>query len=408
MYYNSELSIDENKKKILTLGIICILLMISPIVSLFFSILFYRQKISYLFFVLFAFYFGWFYEPQLDLLIHYEHFITLIGENLLDAWTDIETQHIGKEPYPVLFKYIVGQISTTPNFFSACACTIYAILFSYGVLGSIRDLYILKKTLLAWILFIGIIFVVEYNWFLGFRYWSGVFFFVSFYIRYVRTSRKKYLLLSFLCACFHFSLLTLCVATILNELLKNKFKVRYLLVIIGWIIRYMQIPITTYITQLSIMDGIVKDTSRNESIIENVAQRMEYFRTEGNFFYMIRDDFLFIGACLVLFFLWSKFGKQVVLFNSKLWGLIIILYAIANIGYVDLIFYSRFYKVAILFFYIYLFVSIMRVQNKINILSRCYLAFLSSIPILYSISTIVISQREYFWRIELWFNNIFF
>ncbi|MCS2724518.1 hypothetical protein NXW08_14175 [Bacteroides uniformis] len=127
----------------------------------------------------------------MDLLNHYIHFKSLIGKSLLEAWNSPSTIHLGKEPYPVLFKYILGKISANPNLFSACACTIYTIVFIYGVLGAIKDLYINKMTLPAWVALGGIIFTVEYNWFLGFRYWTGIFVFIAFYIRYIRTNKKK-------------------------------------------------------------------------------------------------------------------------------------------------------------------------------------------------------------------------
>ena len=399
---------NEFIKNWLMIGAICIIIAISPIMALFFAIIFYRQQYSFPFFILFAFYFGWFYEPQLDLLNHYNHFKTLIGKNLFEAWVDTETIHLGREPYPVLFKYIVGQISVSPNFFSACACSIYAMLFTYGVMGSIRDLYIQKKNLPALVILIGIIFIVEYNWFLGLRFWSGAFVFIAFYIRYVRTSNTKYLFLSFLCVCFHFSLFTLCVIAVLNWFLKDNFKVRYILIVFGWIIRYIQIPVTAYVANLSIMDGLVKESFRNKSIVQSVTERMDFFRTEGNLFYMIRNDILFFNACFVLFVLWRLFGKKVFSCNPYLWGLILIAYAFTNIGYADLIFYGRFYKVTLLLLYMYIFMCLIQAQNEISVNIRLWMAALLFIPILYAIATIAISQREFLWKIKIWFNTFFF
>lgn len=382
-------------------------LLISPIIGFFLSLICFRQKAALIIFVLFAFYFGWFYEPQMDLLNHYIHFKTLIGKSLSDAWTDPETIHIGKEPYPVLFKYFVGLISASPHMFSACACIVYASLFVYGVLGSIGDLYVQKMTLLLWVTFLTIIFTVEYNWFLGFRFWSGVFVFVAFYVRYARTCERRYLYLSFLCICFHFSLLALCTATILNIVLKDNFKLRYILVVIGWAIRLLQIPIIEYIGKIDLMDGIVKNAARIEAIVRSVAKSIEFIRRHGNQFYLIRNDVLFLGACIASILFWKRFGKQFVTYNKSLWGLILILYALTNMGYVDLIFYDRFYKTTLLILYIYLFQYMIHVQNEINVKQQFWLVAFISVSLLYAIATIAVSQREYLWKFELWFNSLF-
>lgn len=404
--YYSALS-NTDRTGWLMIGVIGLVLVISPVIGFFLSLICFRQKISLVFFVLFSFYFGWFYEPQMDLLVHYNHFRTLIGKSLLEVWTAPGTKHLGKELYPVLFKYIVGSISTNPHFFSACACMVYASLFVYGVLGSIRDLYIQKMILPAWIFFFAIIFTVEYNWFLGFRFWSGVFVFVAFYIRYTRTGENKYLYLSFLCLCFHFSLLGLCAAAFLNYVLKENFKVRYILVAISWIVRYMQIPIIEYIGKIEGMEGIVKNVARNEAIVRSVAKRIEFIRNTGNYFYLIRNDVLFLSACVTLFFLWKSFGKRCLQYNNFLFGLVLILYALTNMGYVDLIFYDRFYKLTLLLLSIYLFQYIMHIQNEISVKLQFWLVIFPSLSLLYAIATITISQREYLWKIELWFNNLF-
>lgn len=156
MFSPSNYLTETNRINWVVIGLLSLILAISPIMALVFALLFYRRWWAFLLFIVFAFYFGWFYEPQLDLLNHYEHFKSLIGKSLGEVINDSGTRFAGSEPYPVLFKYMVGQISANPHFFSACACTVYAVIFSYGVLGSIRDLYVQKKTLPAWLLLLGI------------------------------------------------------------------------------------------------------------------------------------------------------------------------------------------------------------------------------------------------------------
>lgn len=82
---------QADKYNIKFIVFICIVSLISPIVGFVLSILFFRQRISVVIFILFSFYFGWFYEPQLDLLNHYNHFKSNIGKSLLEQWSDPDT-----------------------------------------------------------------------------------------------------------------------------------------------------------------------------------------------------------------------------------------------------------------------------------------------------------------------------
>jgi len=103
-------------------------------------------------------------------------------------------------------------------------------------LKPLQPLYMQKMSIPAWLLFLGVIFTVEYYWFLGFRFWSGAFVFTGFYLRYLNSGAVKYLWLSALCICFHYSLLALCVAAVLNLLLRYRFKVYYLILIVSFIV----------------------------------------------------------------------------------------------------------------------------------------------------------------------------
>lgn len=136
----------------------------------------------------------------------------------------------------------------------------------------------------AWLLFLGVIFTVEYYWFLGFRFWSGAFVFTGFYLRYLNSGAVKYLWLSALCICFHYSLLALCVAAVLNLLLRYRFKVYYLILIVSFIVRFAKIAFVTNIAQFGIFENYVKESVRNQNIIQSVGKYAEEIREYGNQF----------------------------------------------------------------------------------------------------------------------------
>ncbi|UVV58061.1 hypothetical protein NXY28_17425 [Bacteroides thetaiotaomicron] len=101
-----------------------------PFVGLCLSLMFFRQRFAPILFIIFSFYFGWFYEPQMDLLVHYEHFHRIADKSLVEQWMDSGTSKYGKEIYPVLFKYFIGLIADNRNF-SLLVRVWYILLYLY-------------------------------------------------------------------------------------------------------------------------------------------------------------------------------------------------------------------------------------------------------------------------------------
>ena len=99
-------NIDTNSRHwAISLALIVILSVIMtfiPFVGLCLSLMFFRQRFAPILFIIFSFYFGWFYEPQMDLLVHYEHFHRIADKSLVEQWMDSGTSKYGKEIYPVI------------------------------------------------------------------------------------------------------------------------------------------------------------------------------------------------------------------------------------------------------------------------------------------------------------------
>ena len=105
-----------------------------PILSFFTSVKNYKNGISQFFFVLFAFYFGWQLDTSFsfDLGNHYYSFTQcFVNRSLSQIISNPFVYGIGKEPYHIIFKFLVAQISSNSHFFAACAAAIYAIIFLY-------------------------------------------------------------------------------------------------------------------------------------------------------------------------------------------------------------------------------------------------------------------------------------
>ncbi len=390
-----------------TIIILTIIAAFFPIIGLCLSVMFFRQKYAPWLFIAFSFYFGWFYAPQLDLLVHYEHFKTLNGKSLLQSWADLNTIRLGKEVYPVLFKYTVGLISDSQNLFSACACTVYSSFFVFGILIPLYPLYKQNMSIPSWLLFLGVIFSVEFYWFLGFRFWSGAFVFIGFYLRYINSGESKYLWLSALCTCFHYSLLTLFAVAFINHFLQNNFYLYYGVLIASFIIRFSNFSFLRFIGGLRILDGYAKETISNESIRISVEKLAVEHREFGNQFYLLREQFAIIGPLIAIYILYKKFGNSFFIKYNKLWSFCILILSLANFGYSDLTFFDRFFKIALLLFYIFAYMFTMSEQNKLTIKSQLNIILVLTIPVLYLIITPLVEQRESLLDIKLWFSNLF-
>ena len=404
--YPPNINTENSAISLVLVVVLSVIMTFLPFVGFCLSLMFFRQKFAPWLFILFSFYLGWFYEPQMDLLVHYEHFKHIIGKSLIEQWTDSGTLRVGKELYPVFFKYFIGLITDSQNFFSACACTVYTSLFMFGVIKPLHLLYMQKMSIPAWLLFLGVIFTVEYYWFLGFRFWSGVFVFTGFYFRYLSSGNRKYLWLTALSLCFHYSLLVLCVIAILNHFLRSKLVIYYLILIVSFIVRFSSFSIMRFVGQFRMLDGYVKDNITNENIQKSVEQYATNMRNHGNQFYLLREEFAIFGALIVIYILYKNVGKEFIMQNNKLWGFCILLLSIANFGYSSITFYDRFFKIVLLFLYVFVYIWVMSIQHKLDVNLQLKISMVIILPILYLIITPLVEQRHTLFQLKLWFNSL--
>lgn len=384
-----------------------LVMLVSPITSLFVSIRFYRSEISQLFFVIFAFYFGSHIHYVSDLLHHHNDMMILYaGRGINEILNDERIFIMGKDIYHVFFKLIMSRISYSPRIFGGAACAVYAafFIFFFRQLKVFYNNY--KLTILNALLMLTITFIIEYYWFLGLRFRTGVFYFAAFYLKYINTNKKIYLLALLVTPLFHFSLITLVLIFLLDFVLRYTGVLSRILLLVASIIVHFQdidfvplmlkyVPITR-----NLGEGITDERIRN-----NVRDTMAEVRANGNFFYRHRNDILFFAGLIILYFLWKykafKDRRYVALFTYALTA-----YTIANFGYGDLIFYDRFYQVAVLFFYTYLFAMSVIHANQIH--NKVYLISIFVVPpLLYAAATPIVEQREYLFHLDLIFGNFF-
>ena len=391
---------------IVVLGIFSIFF---PVLLLPFSLLLFRKshKAAMFCFILFAFYFGWFYPLQLDLLVHYENFVRVAKFSFFKLYKDPETLYLGKELYPILFKFIVGKISIEPAFFSAIACSLYASAFMFFMRAFRKD-YIKPMTTLQYILLVALFGIVEYYWFLGLRYWTGFFVFIGFYTRYLRDNNPKYLIFSLSCLLFHFAHLAIVLALLLEYILRKRLYVIYLLAAVGLVVRFLDWDIPSLIVPYVSKYGVLNISYTDQSIAESTREYTQEYREVQNLVYAWRNEILFFVGIVTARLLYRK-TRDISLVENNLWRISWLVYAIANFSFASIVLNDRLTKVACVLLYtcLWCFVSRFAAQRKTPISIPPFALLFLGVCVLFGFLTTLVSQRESLLSLSLWFNNWF-
>lgn len=385
----------------------CIVMLISPITSLFVSIRFYKSEISQLFFVIFAFYFGYHLGFVHDLMNHYRDMLELyVNRSVSAIFADERIYLMGQDIYHVLFKLVVSRISLSSQFFGGMACAMYAAFFIFFF----RQLSVFYKnnklTILTALLLLTITFIVEFYWYQGLRFRTGLFYFAAVYLKYVNTKNRLYLLALLISPLFHFTLIMLVATVILDFLLRHiGVATRVILFVISLYIRAQNVDFVPLMLKYIPFTQNLSIAVTDDRIRNNWRDRMADVRANGNMFYGHRNDFLLFWGLIILFFLRRynahKDPRYVCLVTFAL-----TLFTIANFGYGDMTFYDRFYQASMLFFYTYLYAMVVihadRLKNKVYLISIFVLP-----PMIYAFATPFVEQRAYIFHLDFIFGNFF-
>lgn len=395
---------SSQKIAVFVLGVLSAIL---PILLLPLSLFLFRKsnKAAILCFILFAFYFGWFYPLQMDLLVHYENFIRVADFSLGELYRDPETLYYGKELYPILFKFIVGKISVRPEFFSAIACTLYALAFMF-FMSAFRKDYLKPMTTLQYVILIALFGVVEYYWFLGLRYWTGFFVFIGFYVRYLEEKDPKYLLFSLSCLLFHFAHLAIPLALLLEYILRTRLNVIYSLAVVGLGIRFISWDIPSVIVSFIGKYGILNKSYTDESIVESTRIAIQKHREIQNLVYAWRNDILFFVGVVVAYLLYRRL-RDTALVDNHLWRLTWLVYGMANFLFTSVVLHKRLMMISCVLLYTSLWIFVSKSGEKrgasVSIPTMGIVLFATGV--LFGILTTIVSQRGSLSSLSLWFNS---
>lgn len=383
---------------------LAILYAISPILSLCIALMMYKNWVSQTFFILFAFYFGFQLGPNLDLMQHYHNYLDFFGKSFFDRYSDFATLYLGKEPFHIVFKYILSRVELSSRVFCGCAAAIYATTFIYFI-RQFKDFYTQKMGWLRTLVLLTLAVTVEFYWYFGLRFWTGGFVFMIFYCKYIITTQKKYLFLTLSALLFHFALFAVIAVAILAEFLKNYKLLLYIIVGISTLYREVEWNLINFLSSFSIFRTLFKSSYQSSSVQRAIANRAKEYYEKGNIVYQSRIPLLMIFFFSIIILLWTK-NKNVTKSYPKMYACILILLAIANFGHADFVFYERYLKFCCLLSYSYLFLILFDKANDwINhtIFTKLVLAGI----FLIAFCIPLYQQRQLISEMALWFGNFF-
>ena len=381
--------------------------LLSPLSSMLIAIRYYRNPISHIFLVIFAFYFGsrmWLGNDATD---HYvEMRLFYCGLPFTDIINNPMVFLHSAEPYTFLLKYILSRFTSSYTIFGGTICAIYMIL-QIHFLTAFKQYFTNGLSFFAGLALLAVFTVVQFSWYQGIRYWPGVFWFMGFFVRYALTKKWYHLVLACLCPLIHFSLTVLPLTVLANYfLMKCRMKVQVTIFLLSFLIRLAQIDFLPYLLQhIPIIDAFyntlgVSVVDRNDAITI-----MEDLRADSNLVYSIRSEVIGIGLLMVLLGLRLKkivFGPNFIYFMS----LALTMATIANFEYIDITFYDRFFKVAVLLLAIAVFIAV--AENK-DLLNGRSIELITLIAIIFAFELVsqFVALRNAYLNPELWFGNFF-
>lgn len=384
-----------------------LVVLISPLSSFLISVRYYKYNVSQIFFIIAAVYLGCNMGFVYDLMRHYQDIGNLyVDRSLGEILDDPRVFILGPDYYHITIKYIVSRFTTSASVFAGVAALVYSSCFIFFY-RQLSQFYKQKLALFSVMLLLCTVTIIEFWWYQGVRFWTGAFYFFGMYLKYVNTRKKRYFLLSFLAIYFHYSLITLICVSLVNFVLSFITPyVRYGLLAFSLFYKTLNVDFVPLLLKYipwvrNNLSIAVTDEKIHNSWREHTAE----FRANENLVYGYRLPFLMLAAYLVLLFFrlhGVKLDKQykiLFFFSLTLW-------TVANFGFGDITFYTRFLEGSVLMLYAYVFIVSVKNQERITHYRLVLFVFLF-LPAIYAILTPLVQYRAHLMHPELFLGNFF-
>ena len=383
---------------------LAILYVISPFVAFVIALLFFKRGVSQFFMIAFAFYFGYQVGPILDLLNHYNNYLTFGNRSLPDLFTDPLVLISGQEPYHILFKFALASIDASDRLFSAFAAAVYAVAFLV-FFRQLKPFYIDRMTKMQMAAMILMVVSIDFYWYVGLRFWTGAFLMLAVYMRYVVKGQKTMLLLLPIGILFHYVLILPVVLLYLTLLLKNRNMLLLILVGVSYVFKYIEYGFLNYAGKIPFVNAAFRDKLQAEATVRALKEQANFFRSDGNFIYQHRTDLIFFSVVLILLNLFFR-NRNLLRYFPQLFAAVCITLIATNLGYSEYVFYTRMYKLVALLISLYLFLLLSTPEIRklrFNVVTNMFLLGVA----LFSLLISLVQIRSSVFNVELWLGNYF-
>ena len=380
---------------------------VSPLISFIFALRTYKNYISQFFLLVFAYFFGYYCGHFHDLDGHYYEFMQYyVGASFIDIISNPLTFAHGHDIYHFFIKYIVSRFTSSSQVFGGVACVCHYFLFLL-FFNQFRPYFKNRMNLISGLLLITVCLLVEFWWYSNMRFWAGGFFFAAMYLKYINTGKKIYFIWSLFCPLFHYSLIALDVALLLNLILNIIPKLfRYLLLGFALFIRSLNVDFVPLLLKYipwakeNLSMGVVNKTTR-----KSVLNYMQQYRETGNIVYTSRPAIILgIGVLILILFKILRIPRDKNLI--PVYYMFLTIFTMANFGYADMFFYNRISLVAYVFLWAYIFMMSVKYQAYFQGRTLTFAIILLPL-IMYLFLTPIAQVRQYVLHPELLFGNFF-
>lgn len=384
-------------------GFFILTYLISPVICFIFACKNFKYNISNIFIVLFFLYFGFSvnFHNDLDVVRHIGNINKYDSLSIFDIInSDFIWRNEIKDVYHVILKYISSRFLYSENIFLSLVIIIYYGLF----LLVLKNLVLFCKypNVYGSISLLGVIFAIEFYWFSGVRFYTGVYFFLLNYVLYLYTGHKKYLYISHFSFLFHFSLIVLPVCYLLSSVIKNIKYSYFAIFVVSFSNRLFNVDFVSFLKPYTITHVFFKNSVMNDSIRNSVLNFSNYMRNDGNAVYRLRDEAVLCCLLIILFNLYKK-NKDIFLKYSSVLGFICVLMSFANFGYADITFYERTLKISLILINILIYIIFNHDKCRPN-MNRS-LSFIFAGSVFFMFLTQVVQWREYLFDFNFLFSN---
>ena len=380
-----------------------LLMLLSPVASFCLSLRFYKNEISQAFFVIFACYFGSHCAFTVDLTNHYFDFLNYVDNDWDTITSSPWLYFLGADYYHIVIKFIVSRFTDSASVFGGTVCGIYSLTFIF-FFHQLKPYYSKSQSVLNLALLLATVLVVEFYWYQGVRFWTGTLFFVGFVMRYIRTGKWYNLLYACFCPIFHFTLIALVLALLLNILLdRTGWWSRYALLGVSFFMISLSIDFAPFLRKIPLLNEHLSMALSDEKIRESVLVTSSEFRDIQNPYYSYRTALILILG-VVITLIWRKHIKALDPKLKFLFGLGLTIITIANFGYGDRVFYERFFKAGVLIFMAAVYAFSVVKQGRNQNLTLVLFAFG---VVAYTMLVAIVQQRNFLFDANLIFGNFF-